>query len=122
MAKKKVNARRVGHAYERDLVKELRELLDAPEIHTSRYASRLLDDKKVDIVGTQSYGFHIQAKRYTNNPNLFKVLDEMPQDDDPINVVFWKKPHVGELVAMHKEDFYELLLLLKELHYGREEG
>jgi len=108
---KTINARRAGHQYERDLAKELRELLGDEGISTSRYSSRQLDDEKVDIFGTQKYGFHIQAKRYTNNPNLFQILSEMP-DDDLINTVFWKKPRVGEIVSMTKEDFYELIITL----------
>jgi AmiR/NasT family two-component response regulator len=108
---KTINARRAGHQYERDLVKELKELLKDEEISTSRYSSRKLDDAKVDIFGTQKYGFHIQAKRYKNNPNLFEVLSEMPTDGC-INTIFWKKPHVGEIVCMTKQDFYELLITL----------
>lgn len=108
---KTINARRAGHQYERDLVKELKELLKDEEISTSRYSSRKLDDAKVDIFGTQKYGFHIQAKRYKNNPNLFGVLSEMPTDEC-INTIFWKKPHVGEIVCMTKQDFYELLIIL----------
>jgi AmiR/NasT family two-component response regulator len=108
---KTINARRAGHQYERDLVKELKELLKDEEISTSRYSSRKLDDAKVDIFGTQKYGFHIQAKRYKNNPNLFEVLSEMPTDEC-INTIFWKKPHVGEIVCMTKQDFYELLIIL----------
>jgi|GEM_PF-4106233 hypothetical protein len=108
---KTINARRAGHQYERDLVKELKELLKDEEISTSRYSSRKLDDAKVDIFGTQKYGFHIQAKRYKNNPNLFEVLSEMPTDEC-INTIFWKKPHVGEIVCMTKQDFYELLITL----------
>ena len=108
---KTINARRAGHQYERDLVKELKELLQDEEISTSRYSSRKLDDAKVDIFGTQKYGFHIQAKRYKNYPNLFEVLSEMPTDEC-INTIFWKKPHVGEIVCMTKQDFYELLIIL----------
>ena len=108
---KTINARRAGHQYERDLVKELKELLKDEEISTSRYSSRKLDDAKVDIFGTQKYGFHIQAKRYKNNPKLFEVLSEMPTDEC-INTIFWKKPHVGEIVCMTKQDFYELLITL----------
>ena len=108
---KTINARRAGHQYERDLAKELRELLGDEDISTSRYSSRKLDDAKVDIFGTQKYGFHIQAKRYKNNPNLFEILNEMPTDDC-INTIFWKKPHVGEIVCMTKQDFYELLIIL----------
>ena len=108
---KTINARRAGHQYERDLVKELKELLKDEEISTSRYSSRKLDDAKVDIFGTQKYGFHIQANRYKNNPNLFEVLSEMPTDEC-INTIFWKKPHVGEIVCMTKQDFYELLITL----------
>lgn len=108
---KTINTRRAGHQYERDLAKELREFFGDEEISTSRYSSRKLDDAKVDIYGTQKYGFHIQAKRYKNNPNIFDILSKMPTDEC-INTVFWKKPHVGEIVSMTKEDFYELLNVL----------
>lgn len=105
---KTINARRAGHQYERDLVLEFKEVFKDNDMSTSRYSSKKLDDAKVDIDGTQKYGFHVQAKRYRNNPNLFQILSEMPKDE-LINTIFWKKPHVGEVVVMSKEDFYKLI-------------
>jgi hypothetical protein len=102
------NARRVGHQYERDVARELRELLSDEKIKTSRYASKELDDNKVDISGTQKYGLNIQCKRYKNTPNLFEVIGSMPQDGD-INTIFWKKPNRGELVIISKKDFYHII-------------
>ena len=113
--KKRVNSRSVGNQYERDLVSRYRELTGDPEIHTSRLMSKALDDAGVDIWGTDKYGLWIQAKRYANTPpKLHDVLDKMP-DDDCINVVYWKKPHHGEVVIMKAEDFESMFVALNNL-------
>ena len=101
-------ARQKGHNYERQLAKEFREMgFDAK---TSRYASREKDDQKVDLIGTDP--FSIQAKAWKSAPSYHKVLDEMPKDTN-YNLIFHKRPHQGEVVVMRKEDFYELLLAMK---------
>jgi len=103
------NVRRAGHQYERDIRLELIEIFKDDSIQTSRYASKELDDQKVDIYGTEKYGLYVQCKRYKNNPNLFEILSSMPQVNGIMNTVFWKKPRVGEIVSMTKEDFYSIL-------------
>jgi len=105
---KKINARRAGNQYERDIVKMLKEVFPAYDFTTARYSSRELDDAGVDIAGTQSLGINIQAKRYKNTPPLFKTLDKMPTDTDCMNVIFWKKPNVGQLAILSLEDFMSM--------------
>jgi len=115
MTKKKVNSRQVGHTYELELVKRYKELTGDESISTSRYSSRKLDDAGVDIDGTQRWGLNIQAKRYANTPpNLHRTLDKMPQGDI-VNVVYWKKPHSGELVIMKASDFESMFVALNNL-------
>lgn len=103
-----VNARNVGHAYERKLAQEFRELGFKKTI-TSRYGSRFMDDQCVDLMYTQP--FNIQAKRYNSAPSYFKWLNEMPKDEN-YNVVIHKKPNVGEVVVMSKDDFYEIVQMM----------
>lgn len=106
---KKNNSRTVGHTYERQLRLELIEL-GFTDCQTSRYASRITDDANVDFVNTKP--FNIQAKRWTHAPSYHDVLKSMPQDDN-YNVVFHKRPNKGEVVVLAKDDFYELLKMLK---------
>lgn len=100
-----------GHRYERQLAQEFRDLGFTSTI-TSRYGSRLRDDECVDLLYTQP--FSIQAKCYATAPSYIKWLKEMPKDGN-YNVVIHKKPNVGEVVVMSKEDFYEIVkMLVKE--------
>ena len=104
---KPINARRAGHAYERDLVNQFKEL--GFNAHTSRYANRMLDDAGVDLVGTDP--FSIQAKRWKSAPSYHEVLAKMPKDSN-YNVIFHKRPNKGEVVVMEKADFMELVEML----------
>jgi len=72
----------------------------------------MLDDMKVDLTNTKPY--NVQLKAVEKLGILHNVLAEMP-DDDNINVVFHKVSRKGEVVAMYKEDFYELI---KQLNNG----
>lgn len=109
MAKKKINARQKGHAYERAIVNELKDL-GFEDCSTSRYSNRRLDDMKVDIDGMPM--FHVQCKAIENMGSAHKVLKEMPEDEK-YNVVFHKRNNMGSVVSMSKEDFYEILTILK---------
>lgn len=105
------NNRRAGHSYERDIMNELKEFF--PKVLTSRYASREMDDQKVDLVNTGD--FNIQCKYTKRPPDAHTILEEMPKDK--INLIFHKKPKVGggekkELVILKKEEFYKLLKIL----------
>ena len=103
-----VNSRKVGNAYELSIRKEMIEL-GWEECQTSRYASKMLDDAKVDLAKTDP--FNIQCKRWTSAPSYHTVLDQMPKDTN-YNVIVHKRPHKGEVVVMSKADFYEILEML----------
>lgn len=107
--KKKNNSRSVGHTYERSLRKEFIEL-GWEDCQTSRYASKATDDLMVDFVNTKP--FNIQAKRWKSAPSYHEILKQMPQDSN-YNVIIHKRPNKGEVVVMSKEDFYELIKMLK---------
>ena len=101
---KKINARAKGCGYERKLMGELREWF--PDIKTSRFASKMMDDAGVDFVNTNF--FSLQAKAVEKGMNGHLVLEKMP-DDDNINVILHKKNRQGEIAIMSKKDFYAIL-------------
>jgi len=102
--------RRKGHNYERQITRELKEYF--PDAITSRSGARYEDAKGIDIINTAM--FNIQTKN-RQNLNLFDVLSkEMPADQN-INIVFWKRNRQRDIVIMEKQDFYELLRLLKSV-------
>lgn len=103
--KKPRNNRRAGHGFERDIRKFFIDL-GFLKCETSRYASREMDDKKVDLVHTDP--FYVQCK-YTQQINAHNVLASMPQEKDKINLLFHKKKNLGTVVSMRMEDFAILL-------------
>ncbi|MGV6830284.1 MAG: hypothetical protein ACWA5P_01820 [bacterium] len=104
-------ARNKGHSYERKLALEFREM-GWENCKTSRFASKMLDDMKVDLFATEP--FNVQAKAVERlSPGYHDILKSMPKDEN-YNVVFHKRNHKGEVVSMMKEDFYEILGMLKE--------
>ena len=104
------HARNKGNSYERKLVNEFKELLGKEDIFTSRSESKRMDDAGVDIVGIPM--FNVQAKAWERAPSYHDVLKSMPEDDK-YNIIFHKKNRRGEVVVMSKEDFYEILTILK---------
>ena len=106
---KKINARQVGHAYEREIRLELIKL-GWDKCQTTRFANRELDYNNVDFVNTSP--FHIQAKRWSHAPAYQDVLKSMPKDNN-YNIVIHKKPNKGEIVVMGKETFYQLVEMLR---------
>lgn len=101
-------SRNKGNQYERDIRNEL--LRWFPECVTSRYGSKELDDKCVDLMHTEPFNF--QLKAWKSAPNLHKELKKMPKGSD-MNILMHKRPREGTIVAMSKEDFYEILNILK---------
>jgi len=99
--------RQRGHAFERKIVNELKEMGFHAE--TARYANRSLDDLKVDIV--TDLPFNIQCKCHNTFKNPLPVMEEMPKDNR-INVVFQKVVSKDEIVVLSKENFYKLLRTL----------
>ena len=100
------NSRRVGHNYERELVKKFK-AIGFEGCCTSRNESKKRDDEGVDLCFTGP--LNVQAKRMKNQPNFRKVLDAMPDEPGQINVVFHKVPNKGEIVVMREGDFMECL-------------
>ena len=94
--------RRAGHDYERQIAKELRHL-GFINCRTSRYASKMLDDLKVDLTYTNP--FNIQCKN-SLRINYKETLSEMP-DDHNYNVIFHKCRR-KEYVIMDKASFIEI--------------
>jgi len=108
--KKRVNGRTKGHAYERALAKKLREM-GFEKCTTSRFSSKEMDDKKVDLCGLP---FNIQAKAVEKLGCVHTILDSMPKEEK-LNLVFHKKNNKGTIVCMTEKDFLNLVSTLLEL-------
>jgi hypothetical protein len=106
-----MNSKKKGTTYEIKIRLELRDRF-YPGCETSRYASKMTDDAKVDFVNTGR--FNIQAKATEKAPNFQETLASMPVDNR-INAVFHKRNRQGEVVVMDKKDFYEILGILQAL-------
>lgn len=106
--------RNAGHQWERDIVNIMKDFGWEDAI-SSRWESRRRDDMGVDLCNTEP--FNIQAKCAAQRVNYIKILDEMPQEDDMINVVFERKTEkrktrfykTGEYVHLKLEDFLKLI-------------
>ena len=106
-----INSRTKGHAYERLLVQEYRKLW-FDECITSRAWDRSMDERWVDLLSTEP--FYIQAKNYTNLScgKCYDILGDMPHETN-YNVLHAKIKHKWEMVIMSKEDWYEIVEILK---------
>lgn len=116
-----------GHNLEREIAKMLREELGFKFAKTSRLASRILDNCKVDIAGVP---FLIQTKAgYAKNrpkaEEIFKEIDEKLKENFPESDPVHNYPKVlihringkhkyHNLVTMPYNDFKYLLLNQKE--------
>lgn len=109
---KKINARQKGHAYERKIAEEFRQL-GYDKCLTSRLESKKRDDEKVDLCHTGNW--NIQCKAVEKLGRYHDILDTMPVEEENINVIFHKINRKGEVVAMRKEDFYRIILRLDKL-------
>lgn len=105
MATRGRSARVKGHTFERDIAQKFRDR-GWVECETSRFASKKLDDMKVDLVETDP--FYVQCKAVENLGPIHNVLEEMPKKDK-FNVVFHKKSRKGTIVAMSEESFWKLI-------------
>ncbi len=110
MSTQKINVRKKGLDYERKLVIELRSLFGNEEIGTARNLNRFKDSLKCDIVNVPM--FNIQCKAMESVPPYHSLLREMPNDTN-YNLIFHKRNNRGEVVVMSKEDFYEIIKMLK---------
>lgn len=112
------SARRKGHAAERSIASELREL-GWSHAATTRATSRQLDNAKVDV---NFVPFNIQSKAVKQDlkfSDYVKLLDEVKQGLLSLppellyrlaypSMIFHKKDR-ETLVVMRKHDFYHLL-------------
>lgn len=108
-----------GSAYERQIVKELKELANTDEISTSRSSSKALDDKKIDINDESGIlPCYFQLKKTQTTPSVKKINEDVGQTDKPLcilwNIQEKKEGNVnitscGEYAIIPKEFFYKLL-------------
>lgn len=108
-----VNSRTKWNNYERKLMNEYQDYF--PECLTSRNESKRLDDSWVDLAFTAP--FNVQAKAYKNFSwwQAIRTLKAMPKGTN-YNLLHLKIDRVwerGEIVCMDKNDWYELMGMLK---------
>lgn len=104
-----MNVRKKGHDYERKIREELRSTF-FPQCETSRFASKMMDDLKVDLVLTDP--FQIQCKAVEKLGGYHDILTQMPVNGK-INAVFHKRNRKGEVVVVKKDDFYKIVEMLR---------
>lgn len=100
----KINARKKGHAYEREVARRFREA-GFSDCVTSRLESKRLDDLGVDLCYTGPW--LVQCKAVERLGCLHTILSAMPENGIP--VVFHKKNRKGTIVALREEDFWEIV-------------
>ena len=108
-----------GSSYEREVVKELKELTGDLDICTSRSDSKKLDDMKIDISDpNNSLPCYFQLKKTQTTPSVKKINNEVGKVDKPLcilwNIQEKKEGNVnitscGEYAIIPKEFFYKLL-------------
>ncbi len=113
-------SRTKGHNYERKIAKEHRDL-GFERCLTTRQASRLWDDCKLDLFAVP---INTQLKNVSSGPVKYEqVIDDMteqvkkhlPERAEMPYVVIHKKGRV-ELAVMYKEDYYKLLTAYKQVN------
>ena len=108
-----------GNAYELQIVKELRELTGNDNIHTSRFASKKLDNMKIDIYDEENcLPCYLQLKKTQTTPSIKKINEEVGKINKPLcilwNIQEKKEGNTnitsqGEYAIIPKYFFYELL-------------
>ena len=110
-------SRNRGHAYERKIVNELKNITGDEDLCTSRSESKKLDDMKIDIADpNNTLSFYCQIKSTQQTPQIKKINLEVGKKDKPL-VIFWnaqesrdaKQISVGEYCILPKEFFYKLI-------------
>lgn len=106
--------RTAGHNYERQIIKELKEL-GFPDCVSSRSESKNLDNKGVDVV-SNTLPIYVQIKTTKTSLNYDKIFKSFSLTDKPL-VIFHKKTikklkkfvTSDEYVILKKDLFYDLL-------------
>ena len=104
-----ITSRRKGHEFERKIRLNFKDL-GWSNCETSRYASKQMDDRKIDLINTSP--FAVQCKASINNPSYHKIFKEMLEIKGHYKLIYHKKPRDKEYVVIQKEDFHELLDML----------
>jgi len=100
--------RTAGNNFERDIVKNLRER--GWDVHTSRFASKMLDNEGIDLYG--DYPRKVQCKASVNTPKIHDLLTTTAAD-----TIFWRRMEKhktqfyaeGEYVILNLEDFLNII-------------
>lgn len=105
------NSRNKWHNFERQLAKEYREL-GFEECVTARSESKRLDDRWIDLAFTDPIA--VQSKSYTNF-STSQIIDSLKhmQSDELWDVCHVKIKNKGEIVAMSKSDWYDIVRTLR---------
>ena len=112
-------AKNKGNAYERQIVKELKDLTGGENITTSRASSKQLDDMKIDINDEDSVlPCYFQLKKTKVTPSIKKLNTEVGKKDKPL-CILWNSQELkegninitsgGEFAIIPKNFFYALL-------------
>ena len=76
-----------GVEYEQRIVRELKEL-GYLGVVTTRSESKVMDDKKIDIIDTNGQlPCYIQIKRTIKYPNYFDIEKQCPLKDKPFIII-----------------------------------
>lgn len=104
-------ARHFGHDYERSLVQEFKKI-GYKNASTSRYSSRELDDKCIDINGIKP--FALQAKATNKGfPSVVAEMNKIQADKTDYKVLAVKVRNKGQYIVLEQDDFFELIGMLK---------
>lgn len=77
-----------GSAYERQIVKELKELTGTDNISTSRASSKKLDNMKIDINDEDNIlPCYFQLKKTQTTPSVKKINSEVGKLDKPLCIL-----------------------------------
>ena len=96
-------ARRKGHNFERLIRKRLLPIY--PKCQTSRYESKMLDDRGIDITHTYPFAFQLKAVEKGVNPQ--KILSEMIIEKGEMPVLVHKKKGYRPIATMWFDDWLE---------------
>jgi hypothetical protein len=99
-----------GHRFERE-IRQFFESLGYDTCKTSRYASKLRDDQKVDHCFVDPW--LSQCKHSDSMSGVpHKLLNEMPDEKGMYRILFHKMSRKGTVVTMELDTFKEILEML----------
>lgn len=98
--------RRAGHNFERDVVKYFK-AVGYVDAKTSRSESKNRDDQKVDIMNVGVY--NPQCKATNKCINYVDVMEEMPEEEVRINIIFSRIKNRGKFCILKVEDMMKII-------------